>query len=64
MRKSILRFTRSHLPSSILLLLAPICPFITEALWLKIYSNKSIHSGALSRSLKMESGLSEVSKNH
>ncbi|HXQ92743.1 MAG TPA: valine--tRNA ligase [Nitrososphaerales archaeon] len=29
---------------SILLLLAPICPFITEALWLKVYSSQSIHS--------------------
>ncbi|MDA4130717.1 MAG: valine--tRNA ligase [Thaumarchaeota archaeon] len=28
---------------AILILLAPICPFITEALWLKIYSGKSIH---------------------
>jgi valyl-tRNA synthetase len=29
--------------STILLLLAPICPFITEELWTKIYSVKSIH---------------------
>lgn len=28
----------------ILLLLAPICPFITDALWLRIYSEKSIHT--------------------
>jgi len=27
-----------------LLLLAPICPFITEELWTKIYSTKSIHT--------------------
>ena len=29
--------------STILLLLAPICPFISEELWGKIYSNSSIH---------------------
>jgi valyl-tRNA synthetase len=29
--------------STILLLLAPICPFITEKLWTAIYSSKSIH---------------------
>lgn len=29
---------------SILLLLAPVCPFITEALWTRIYSEKSIHT--------------------
>ena len=29
--------------STILLLLAPICPFITEELWKKMYSVKSIH---------------------
>jgi valyl-tRNA synthetase len=29
--------------STILLLLAPICPFISEELWTKIYSSKSIH---------------------
>ncbi|MGH2638054.1 MAG: class I tRNA ligase family protein, partial [Rhabdochlamydiaceae bacterium] len=37
------RFTLHECLRSILLLLAPICPFITEALWLKIYSRKSIH---------------------
>src|SRR6059036_156962 len=29
--------------SVILLLLAPICPFITDKLWITIYSNESIH---------------------
>jgi len=29
--------------STILKLLAPICPFVTEALWRELYSNKSIH---------------------
>jgi valyl-tRNA synthetase len=29
--------------STILLLLSPICPFITEEIWTKMYSDKSIH---------------------
>jgi valyl-tRNA synthetase len=36
-------FTLHKCMSTILLLLAPICPFITEELWTKIYSVKSIH---------------------
>ncbi len=40
------RYTLHQCLKSILLLLAPICPFITEALWLKIYSEKSIHQEA------------------
>ncbi len=37
------RYTLRVCLASILLLLAPICPFITEALWLKIFSDQSIH---------------------
>jgi valyl-tRNA synthetase len=33
--------------STILLLLAPITPFITEELWMKIYSDKSIHTESM-----------------
>jgi valyl-tRNA synthetase len=33
--------------SSILVLLSPICPFITERLWQELYSTKSIHLQAL-----------------
>jgi valyl-tRNA synthetase len=32
------------------LLLAPICPFITEELWTKVYSAKSIHSQRIPKS--------------
>jgi valyl-tRNA synthetase len=38
------RYTLHKCLRSILLLLAPICPFITEALWVRIYSDRSIHS--------------------
>lgn len=38
------RYTLHKCLRSILLLLAPICPFITEALWLRVYSEKSIHA--------------------
>jgi valyl-tRNA synthetase len=37
------RYTLYQCLRSVLLLLAPICPFITEALWLRVFSNKSIH---------------------
>ena len=38
------RYTLHQCLKAILLLLAPICPFVTEALWLRIYSKESIHS--------------------
>lgn len=37
-------FTLHRCLSTILLLLAPICPYITEELWTKIYSTASIHT--------------------
>lgn len=37
------RYTLYVCLRTILLLLAPICPFITEFLWLKVFSNESIH---------------------
>jgi valyl-tRNA synthetase len=44
-------FTLHKCLSIILLLLAPICPFITEELWTKLYSVKSIHSQHLPESI-------------
>ena len=40
------RFTLHECLRTILLLLAPITPFITEELWLRIYSKSSIHEQA------------------
>lgn len=37
-------FTLHRCLSTILLLLAPICPYITEELWTKIYSTASVHT--------------------
>jgi valyl-tRNA synthetase len=44
-------FTSHKCFSTILVLLAPICPFITEELWTKIYSVESIHLQRLPQSL-------------
>ena len=44
--------------STILKLLAPICPFVTEALWRELYSSESIHLNALPQKRKeLESSL-------
>lgn len=44
-------FTCHRCFSTILVLLAPICPFITEELWTKIYSAESIHLQPMPQSL-------------
>lgn len=44
-------FTSHKCFSTILVLLAPICPFITEELWTKIYSAESIHLQPMPQSL-------------
>jgi valyl-tRNA synthetase len=57
-RKSAI-YTLHKCLSTILLLLAPICPFITEELWTKMYSSTSIH---LHQMPKTEEGYSEMTK--
>jgi len=37
-------YTLHRCLETLLKLLAPICPFMTDAIWLEIYSNESIHS--------------------
>jgi len=44
---------------TILLLLSPICPFITEEIWTKMYSDKSIH---LQKMPKSEIGYHDLTK--
>lgn len=36
-------YTLNTVLKTLLVLLAPICPFITESIWLSLYSNESIH---------------------
>ena len=45
-------FTLHKCLSTILKLLAPLCPFITEELWTKIYSTQSIHLQCLPQAQK------------
>jgi valyl-tRNA synthetase len=45
-------FTLHKCLSTILKLLAPLCPFITEELWTKIYSTQSIHQQCLPQAQK------------
>ena len=49
-------FTLHRCLSTILLLLAPICPFVTEELWTKIYSVKSIHLQRIPKSTEEDFG--------
>ena len=45
--------------STILLLLSPICPFITEEIWTKMYSDKSIH---LQKYAKVKTDIQDLTK--
>lgn len=56
------RYTLYECLRSILLLLAPICPFITESLWLRIYSTKSIHSQSFPEAKKLDRDLLKFGK--
>ncbi len=55
-------FTLHKCFSTILVLLAPICPFITEELWTKIYSVESIHLQRLPQSLGYYDELTKYTK--
>ncbi len=47
--------------STIIKLLAPICPFVTEALWRELYSDKSVHLQAMPQEKReFESDLKEL----
>jgi len=55
-------FTSQKCFSTILVLLAPICPFITEELWTKIYSAESIHLQQMPRPLDHYGELTKYTK--
>lgn len=48
--------------STILLLMAPLTPFIAEELWTKIYSDKSIHLQRMYRNEKADAKMAEYTK--
>jgi valyl-tRNA synthetase len=60
-RKSAL-YTLHRCLSGILLMIAPITPFIAEELWTKIYSEKSVHLQKMFRDEKPQEATAEVTK--
>jgi valyl-tRNA synthetase len=48
--------------STILLLIAPITPFIAEELWTKIYSQKTIHLQPMFRDERADTEMAQYSK--
>jgi valyl-tRNA synthetase len=55
-------YTSQKCFSTILVLLAPICPFITEELWTKIYSAESIHLQQMPQPLDSYGELTKYTK--
>ncbi len=55
-------FTLHRCLSTVLLLLAPICPFITEELWTNVYSVDSIHSQHFPNSAIAQEDYRELAK--
>jgi valyl-tRNA synthetase len=55
-------FTSHKCFSTILVLLAPICPFITEELWTNIYSAESIHLQPMPQSLGYDSEFTKFTR--
>ncbi|MGH9993207.1 MAG: class I tRNA ligase family protein, partial [Nitrososphaera sp.] len=55
-------YTLHRCLSTILLLMAPLTPFIAEELWTKIYSDKSIHLQRMYRNEKADAKMAEYTK--
>lgn len=55
-------FTSHTCFSTILLLLAPLCPFITDELWTKIYSPETIHAQGMPKSVNNYSEMAKYTK--
>ncbi len=55
-------YTLHRCLSSILLLIAPITPFIAEELWTKIYSNDSVHLQKMYRDENSDENMTKITK--
>jgi valyl-tRNA synthetase len=55
-------FTSHKCFSTILLLLAPLCPFLTDELWTKIYSPKTIHLHSMPKAMSHYSQMTRYTR--